>query len=157
MKTRDDSAALLEVRTSPIHGQGVFAARDIPAGTRIGRYGGRRYREHEHPGRADDSEVVYLFGLSDGSFIDGGRGGNATRFINHSCAPNCVAHEVRTGGRLNIEIEALHPIPAGAELYLDYALEVAESDEDTYPCLCGTQACRGTMAGPRPGGEAGPL
>jgi SET domain-containing protein len=39
----------------------------------------------------DEGGVTYLFALSDGATIDGSDGGNATRYINHSCRPNCVA------------------------------------------------------------------
>ncbi|RYH12641.1 MAG: SET domain-containing protein [Alphaproteobacteria bacterium] len=49
---------------------------------------------------------AYLFALSDGGYIDGRRGGNATRRLNHCCAPNCHAQEYRRpDGRLEIRIE----------------------------------------------------
>jgi uncharacterized protein len=135
----------LEVRSSTIHGRGVFAACDIPAGTPIGCYGGRRFQdEASHPGQTR-SGITYLFALSDGSFIDGARGGNATRFINHSCTPNCAALEVDTDGRLSVVIESLHPIGRGQELLLDYALETPATDVELFACRCGTRSCRGTM------------
>lgn len=126
----------------------MFATCDIPAGARIGRYGGQRFADGDpHPGK-EIPGLTYLFALSDGTYIDGARGGNATRFINHSCTPNCVALEVESDGRLNIVIQSLCPIGRGEELFLDYALEVAETDVDRHECRCGTPACRGTMAGP---------
>jgi SET domain-containing protein len=147
MTKKADLMSALDVRSSTIHGRGVFAAGAIPMGARIGRYGGRRFAGEDERLLARRQGPTYLFGLSDGSYIDGARGGNAMRFINHSCAPNCVALEVETDRGLSIVIEAMSLISLGQELLLDYALEIAESDVDLYACRCGTSACRGTMAG----------
>jgi SET domain-containing protein len=149
-KTRTRPAASpVEVRHSPIHGHGVFALRAIRRGRRIGHYAGRRYNAEEAAARDWDNVVTYVFGLSDGSLIDGGDGGNAMRHLNHSCAPNCQAYEV-TGadGVLGIEIEAARSIAAGEELFLDYSLVVDSEDGYGYTCRCGAAACRGTMAAP---------
>lgn len=136
----------VEVHTSTIHGSGVFARRRLPAGSRIGRYDGRRYSADEALQRAWDRRLTYVFGLSDGSVIDGSAGGNATRFINHSCAPNCAAYEVEDErGALHIEIEALRPVAHGEELFIDYKLGVAQGDPAHFGCRCGAAQCRGTM------------
>ena len=37
---------------------------------------------------------TFVFGLSDGRVIDGSRGGNSTRFLNHDCSPNYEAIEM---------------------------------------------------------------
>ena len=138
----------IAVRDSGIHGLGVFANRRIAAGKAIGRYDGRRYSAQEAATRDWNQAVTYVFGVSDGSVIDGAQGGNATRHINHSCAPNCVAYEITGGdGKLCIEIEALMAISSGAELLLDYALSVEEAVPDDYPCRCGALQCRGTLIG----------
>lgn len=138
----------LEVRDSAVHGKGVFATRTIARGSTIGRFTGRRYTARQQRGRDWDHGVTYLFALSDGSVIDGAEGGNATRFLNHSCAPNCVAHEVQdASGRPTIEFQALRRIPAGAELFLDYCLQVGDADPADYPCRCGAPSCRGTLVG----------
>ena len=138
---------IVDVRHSGVHGHGVFAARVIEAGSVVGRYTGRRYgpdEVHEHDW---DHDVTHVFGLSDGSVIDGADGGNATRYINHSCAPNCVAYEIEDdAGKLHVEIEALRRIPRGAELFLDYGLDVGDNDPGDYPCRCGVRRCRGTLA-----------
>jgi len=137
----------VDVRHSAIHGHGVFATQAIEPGSVIGRYAGRRHgpgQVHEHDW---DHDVTHVFGLSDGSVIDGADGGNATRYINHSCAPNCVAYEIEdAAGELQIEIEALRRIPRGAELFLDYGLDVGDADPLEYPCRCGVRRCRGTLA-----------
>jgi hypothetical protein len=84
----------VQVRHSPIHGHGVFAIKALPAGSPVGPYTGRRHTIEEVAARDWDNALTYVFGLSDGSVIDGAEGGNATRYINHSCAPNCVAFEL---------------------------------------------------------------
>jgi uncharacterized protein len=145
---RTASTTEIEVRRSGIHGQSVFALRDLSEGQVIGHYTGRRFAPDEsHPGWND--HLTYLFGLSDGSVIDGAQGGNATRYINHACEPNVEAVERRsTDGELSLEIRTTCAITAGAELFLDYALVIDGDDPAAYPCECGTGSCRGTMVAP---------
>jgi SET domain-containing protein len=141
----------IEVRSSPVHGTGVFATGFIAAGTPIGHYTGRRYAVADQQLRDWDNALTYIFGLSDGSVINGAEGGNATRHINHSCQPNCVAYEIESAdGSLHIEIESATRIRAGQELFLDYKLDAGaavESGGISYVCQCGAPGCRGTMLG----------
>lgn len=136
----------IEVRSSTIHGQGAFARRRLKTGERVGRYGGRRVTEAESAARDWDAALTYLFRLSDGSMIDGSDGGNATRHINHSCAPNCQAWEVEDEDGPAIVIEACRPIAAGEELFIDYSLDIGDDDPAAFVCRCGHEQCRGTMA-----------
>lgn len=132
------------VRRSSIHGLGLFANRSIAPGEEIGIYAGQRYDADCE--RAWEHALTYLFRLSDGTLIDGRDGGNGTRHINHSCEPNCSAYEVEgPEGVPTIVIEAQRAIASGEELYLDYALDVAEDDTSNYACACGASRCRGTM------------
>ena len=136
------------VRRSPIHGKGVFALRALRAGERIFQYRGlvTTWREAtRHYARRAETGHTFLFGLSDGRVIDGGRGGNGARWLNHACEPNCEA--VEDAGR--VYIEAIRDIEPGEELFIDYALEVppetAGESKNEYACRCGTRRCRGTM------------
>ncbi|NGM86208.1 SET domain-containing protein [Parapusillimonas sp. SGNA-6] len=139
------------VKQSTLHGTGVFAARDIPAGTRILEYCGARITPEEadarHPVNPDDPFHTFYFSLSCGKVIDGGKRGNDARWINHSCAPNCEAQEGPSGKR--VYIHALEDIPAGAELFYDYGLvmdgRITKTLREQYRCLCGAENCRGTM------------
>ena len=92
---------------------------------------------------------TYLFTLTQRTVVDGGAGGNVSRFINHSCEPNCEA--VIEDGR--IWIEADRTIPKGRELTYDYQYERVSdddaADERKYPCRCGARRCRGTILLPR--------
>lgn len=140
---------MLEIRPSDIHGQGAFASRPIAAGKRVAAYDGRRYSAAQAARRDWNAGLTYVFGLSDGSLIDAAEGGNATRHLNHSCEPNTIAYEeAGAHGRLVIVFYALRDIAAGEELFLDYQLQVDESDDPAvFACACASQACRGTMLG----------
>lgn len=132
------------VRRSKLHGNGVFAARKIPAGTRIIEYGGARISAKEadrrHPTNPDDPFHTFFFALSSGRVIDGGDNGNDARWINHSCEPNCEAQEGKHGKR--VYIVALQDIPRGTELSYDYGLvldgRITKALKEGYKCLCGT-------------------
>ena len=141
--------AHVEVRHSSVHGHGVFAARELPPGTLVGVYAGRRYAAHEACAMWDDG-LTYLFGLSDGTLIDGAQGGNATRHLNHACEPNCEAiEEYAEDGQLIVRIETITAVCADEELFLDYALDIDEGDHPSdYPCRCGLARCRGTLVAP---------
>lgn len=141
---RTPGRRIATVRTSPIHGSGLFALRDIAPGQHIGVYEGRRYDPDSD--REWDHRLTYVFGLSDGTLIDGSEDGNDSRRINHCCEPNCAAYEIEhEDGSLAIVIETVCPVQRGEELLLDYALDVGQADERDYRCCCGASACRGTM------------
>lgn len=140
-----------EVRDSALHGRGVFAARFIPAGTYILEYEGQRLSTEEadasEPSDPSDASHTFFFALSDGTIINGGVGGNDSRFINHSCEPNCEGHENDSGTR--VYIVTLRDIQPDEELLYDYALtiddELTPELQAQYRCLCGSEHCRGTM------------
>ena len=144
------SLAHVEVRHSSVHGHGVFAARELLPGALVGVYAGRRYAVHEASAMTWDDGLTYLFGLSDGTLIDGAQGGNATRHLNHACEPNCEAvEEYADDGQLTVRIETIMAVRAGEELFLDYALDIDAGDAPSdYPCRCGLARCRGTLVAP---------
>jgi SET domain-containing protein len=145
---------LYVVRSSTIHGRGVFAARYIRKGTRIVEYTGERIDNDEADRRYDDDKMkrhhTFLFTLDKDTCIDGAvaTGGGDASFINHSCDPNCEA--VITGKK--IFIHALRGIEPGTELAYDYQYErTGENDEELekfYLCKCGAANCRGTIMKP---------
>jgi SET domain-containing protein len=145
-----------EIRPSPMQGLGAFATRFIPAGTRLIEYAGRRLTPAEaeaaYPDVPGERHHTFLFAIEDevdGEWVevvvDAAVDGNAARFINHSCAPNCDA--VIEDARIWIEtIRDVHP---GEELAYDYAFVLPErhtpAAKRRYPCRCGAPTCRGTM------------
>jgi len=146
-----EACPLIEIRTSAVHGLGGFAIRDISSGTCVGIYAGRRFSEAQlldEDWTDWDSGQTYLFALSDGTTIDGAQGGNATRYLNHACNPNCLAvEEVDPTGKIIVRVVTTEAVPMGAELLLDYGLIIDASEKASdYPCQCGTPSCRGSMA-----------
>ncbi|HEX6632221.1 MAG TPA: SET domain-containing protein-lysine N-methyltransferase [Gemmatimonadaceae bacterium] len=137
------------IRNSPIAGKGAFATRRIPRGARIIEYTGERISQAEadrrYPYDPDASHHTFLFNLEEDVVVDGGVKGNASRFINHSCAPNCEA--VIEDGR--IWIYALKAIAPETELVYDYRFILDEphtpAAKRRYPCRCGAATCRGTI------------
>ena len=137
------------VRNSNVHGNGVFAARAIPAGTKIIEYGGKtisaKEADRRHPTNPDDPFHTFFFSISSGKVIDGNDEGNDARWINHSCRPNCEPVEV--DGR--IFIQTRRQVWRGEELTFDYGLVSDEPLTDAlkakYACRCGAKKCKGTM------------
>ena len=150
-----DTPPYYQVRRSSIQGRGVFAARRIPARTRIIEYTGEQISWAESDRRYDDTTMrrhhTFLFILTSRTVVDGAVGGNESRYINHSCAPNS---EAVIDGR-KIWIEAIRDIRKGEELAYDYQYErdgtESEVDERRYVCHCGARACRGSiLTAPKP-------
>lgn len=140
------------VKRSGIQGRGGFALRDIRKGERLIEYVGERVSWKEADSRYDDGKMgrhhTFLFSVTRQTVIDAGVDGNDSRFINHSCGPNCEAVDEK--GR--IFIEAIKRIREGEELTYDYSYErdktTTEEDEKLYLCRCGTAKCRGTILVP---------
>ncbi|RKH06434.1 SET domain-containing protein [Corallococcus sp. CA053C] len=141
-----------ELRQSPIQGLGAFATRRIRKGARIIEYIGERITQAEADVRYDDESMerhhTFLFNLDDDTVLDAGTVHNESRYINHSCEPNCQSL-IDKG---HIHIYALRTIEPGEELTYDYAYErTPEMDDDAeglYVCRCGTPSCRGTILAP---------
>lgn len=141
------------MRSSGVHGRGVFAATQIAAGVRLIEYKGERITWDEalrrHPHDPDHPNHTFYFALDNELVIDGKIGGNQARWINHSCKPNCEADEV--DGR--VFIHTLRDIEAGEELFYDYGLVLDERHtkklKKEYACYCGHSSCRGTMLAPK--------
>jgi SET domain-containing protein len=143
----------IQVRRSGVHGKGVFALRPIARGETIIEYKGEVITWPEalrrHPHNPKEPDHTFFFHVDDRHVIDANVGGNAARWINHACAPNCEADE--EDGR--VFIRALRAIRPGEELFYDYGLVIDERYTPTlkkkFACHCGARACRGTMLAPK--------
>jgi uncharacterized protein len=142
----------IEVRESPLHGMGVFATGRIESGTRILEYLGERVSHAEADRRYDHKEAhdnhTFLFIVDARTVIDAGVGGNAARFVNHACRPNCES--VIESRR--VFIDAARTIEPGEELTYDYQIQRERDDppeiDAIFACRCGLKGCRGTMLWP---------
>jgi len=143
----------IQVRRSPVHGKGVFALTKIRKGEVIIEYKGEiitwPQAQRRHPHDPNDPNHTFYFHIDDKRVIDAAVGGNAARWINHACKPNCEADEV--DGR--IFIKALRKLEAGEELCYDYGLIIDERYtkklKKQFECRCGAKKCRGTMLAPK--------
>ena len=143
----------IQVRRSGVHGKGVYALQRLDKGEQIIEYVGERITwakaQRRHPSNPDDPNHTFFFHIDDKNVIDAGVGGNAARWINHSCNPNCEADEEE--GR--VFIKSLRNIKAGEELNYDYGLIIDEPYtkklKAEYPCWCGSRHCRGTLLAPK--------
>ncbi|WP_213957211.1 SET domain-containing protein-lysine N-methyltransferase [Variovorax sp. dw_954] len=148
-----NSGRRIQTRRSEVHGNGVFAMQDIAEGETIVEYKGEviSWKEalRRHPHDPAQPNHTFYFHIDDKHVIDGKVNGNAARWINHACAPNCEADEQE--GR--IFIKALRDIAAGEELNYDYGLIIDEEYTPEllaeYPCWCGAETCRGTLLSPK--------
>jgi SET domain-containing protein len=138
------------VRRSGIHGRGVFATQHIRKGTAIVEYKGVRVSRDEAMAAPDsdlnDPAHTLLFELNDGRIIDASVRGNAARWVNHSCDPNCRTFEDENG---RVFIEARRNIRPGEELCYDYRLTIegplSKRERAKYVCRCGARKCRGSL------------
>lgn len=143
----------IDVKSSPIHGKGVFTARPIKKGDAVIEYKGERISwklaEKRHPHDPKDPNHTFYFSLEDGRVIDAKYGGNAARWINHSCKPNCETREGLFNGEPRVFVYAKRALKLGEELFYDYSLDiegkVTKQMKKDYECRCGAKKCRGTM------------
>jgi uncharacterized protein len=137
----------IEVRNSPIHGTGIFAACDISKGKKIIEYIGKKISKDEaekiaetqfEKGEKGSEGHVYIFEVNDDYDLDGNIPENTARFINHSCNPNC---ETEQDEKDKIWIIALRDIKKGEELSYNYCYDLDSYEE--HPCRCGSKNCIG--------------
>ncbi len=140
---------LFEVRHSPIHGYGVFAARRIRKGTTIIEYLGDRVSHAQADARYGAKDPndnhTFLFTVDAKTVIDAGVNGNEARYINHGCDPNCESTTVNK----RVFIETIRTIQPGEELSYDYQIQRDSDDapnvDEIFACHCGAKNCRGSM------------
>ncbi|MBS3072380.1 SET domain-containing protein-lysine N-methyltransferase [Candidatus Pacearchaeota archaeon] len=137
----------VKFRRSKIHSTGGFAAKDIPKGTKIIEYIGKKITKKQADKIADkemarhkrdkNNGAVYIFELNKKYDIDGNVSWNPARLINHSCSPNAET-EIK---KERIWIIATKKIKKGEEITYDYGYDI--DDWDNHPCKCGSKNCVG--------------
>jgi len=117
---KDTRYPRLYVARSKIHGLGLFAGEDIEWGRRLIEYQGERLPEKEVTRRQkfyDSVGFTCLIQFTSGEGVDGIRGGNESRFINHSVRPNVGALRE---GRWRLIFYSLDDIAKDQELTFNY-------------------------------------
>jgi hypothetical protein len=134
----------VEVRTSKIHGTGVFATRDLKKGEMVLTI------DDSDPvldrSRLTPEEIIHLdvFIGKDGkekvTFMK-----SPEKYINSSCDPNVHSRtDMKSGVR---SAYALKHIRRGEELSWDYAVNSWEEWENYAECMCGSPNCRKMIRG----------
>jgi hypothetical protein len=122
--------------------RGIFAKKDIAAGSIIGDYIGLIIPEKEEDDYEDGTEM-YLMYYDEGVTIFPNPEQPGIHVLNHSCEPNSWMYTYK-GHTLYF---ALRKIFKGEELTVSYQLSPLEDDCEPciHTCHCHTPSCTGTM------------
>lgn len=131
---------------SPGRGWGLQTCQALAAGDFVMEYVGELIDEKECERRLAELHIeniqnFYFLTLEKDRIIDAGPRGNMSRFINHSCDPNCETQKWTVNGDTRVGIFAIRDIPAGTELTFNYNLECRGNERIT--CACGSRNCSG--------------
>lgn len=130
-----------EKRPSGIAGRGLFARQAIAAGEIVAVKGGvimdaaafALVRDQVSPAEIQIEDDLYIAPRTSDE-VDAN-----ILCLNHSCRPN-------VGVRGQISFVAMHDVPAGAELTIDYAM-IDGDPAERMACTCGMPECRGVVTG----------
>lgn len=122
------------VRTSRIHGRGLFAAAALPARKKIGEVSGRLVPLPQARTRVERQAQIYLVELGPRLALDCSEG-NEFRHLNHSCEPNCYLRVIRH----RVEVYTRTAIAKGCELTVDYG---ETPHRGGMRCSCQSARCR---------------
>uniref|UniRef100_A0A8D2DER7 Histone-lysine N-methyltransferase NSD2 n=1 Tax=Sciurus vulgaris TaxID=55149 RepID=A0A8D2DER7_SCIVU len=133
-------------------GWGLVAKRDIRKGEFVNEYVGELIDEEECMARirhAQENDIThfYMLTIDKDRIIDAGPKGNYSRFMNHSCQPNCETLKWTVNGDTRVGLFAVCDIPAGTELTFNYNLDCLGNEKTV--CRCGASNCSGFL-GDRP-------
>ncbi len=121
-------------------GRGLYATKNIKAGTKIINYRGKiiTNKEVENSDKFDNKKPIYLFTLNKKYTLDGDFPWNIAGLINHSCNNNCDYE----GKGLKIWVTAIKDIRKGEEFTCDYGFGY-DKDYKQFPCKCQSKNCCG--------------
>ncbi|XP_062832046.1 histone-lysine N-methyltransferase NSD2 isoform X2 [Anolis carolinensis] len=133
-------------------GWGLIAKRDIKKGEFVNEYVGELIDEEECMARikyAHENDIThfYMLTIDKDRIIDAGPKGNYSRFMNHSCQPNCETLKWTVHGDTRVGLFAVCDIPEGTELTFNYNLDCLGNEKTV--CKCGAPNCSGFL-GDRP-------
>lgn len=131
-------------------GYGLKALEDLEPGEFVMEYVGevldyqlfkKRSKQYSKAGQ----QHFYFMAINPEEIVDATVKGNISRFINHSCDPNCETQKWTVNGTLRVGFFVRKPIKKGEEITFDYKYEVY--GKEAQKCFCGTDICRGWLGG----------
>ncbi|KAK9844222.1 hypothetical protein WJX81_008646 [Elliptochloris bilobata] len=141
----------LLLRRSGIAQLGVYTTEYIMAGELVIEYCGELVRRPVADARErayaaqGDAGACYMFAIDADHIVDATRKGNLSRFINHSCSPNCKARIVEVDRRRRVFYFASRQLAPGEELTIDYCLSGKADAGAVVACSCRAPNCRGLL------------
>merc|ERR1712062_73707 len=134
----------LEVIRTSWGGNGLKSLEKIKRGEFVVEYVGEMISLKESKRRLDEDNKkgitnFYQISLDKNRIIDSGREGNISRFMNHSCNPNCTTTTWSVGGDKRIGIFSIKDIEPDEELTFNYQLMQAGNRKTK--CLCKSENC----------------
>lgn len=152
--------SLYEIRTSEIHGYGLFASSSIKSETPITELLGE-YISHEESlerikvYQSSDVELKDIIGKSRGRIehpghmifridqtwdLDATKAGSCARFVNHSCSPNCeIRPHIDPAGAVHLVLQSVKDVKEGEELTFNYEDLGALNG---FTCSCKSPSCQ---------------
>eukprot|EP00511_Aplanochytrium_stocchinoi_P005385 CAMPEP_0204838734 /NCGR_PEP_ID=MMETSP1346-20131115/31738_1 /ASSEMBLY_ACC=CAM_ASM_000771 /TAXON_ID=215587 /ORGANISM="Aplanochytrium stocchinoi, Strain GSBS06" /LENGTH=243 /DNA_ID=CAMNT_0051974953 /DNA_START=116 /DNA_END=847 /DNA_ORIENTATION=- len=118
---------------------------DIEYGDFVIEYVGEVLDLETSQDRLDDEKSdrhFYQMELEQDRIVDAKTKGNLSRFVNHSCDPNCRVEKWCINGVMRLGFFAKQSIAAGTELTYDYKFY---TNDKALVCRCGADNCRGTL------------
>uniref|UniRef100_A0AAJ7WRR0 [histone H3]-lysine(36) N-trimethyltransferase n=1 Tax=Petromyzon marinus TaxID=7757 RepID=A0AAJ7WRR0_PETMA len=142
--------AKVEVFKTDKKGWGLRTSVDLQAGTFVLEYCGEVLDYKEFKTRAKEyarnkNIHFYFMALKNEEIIDATLKGNCSRFMNHSCDPNCETQKWTVNGQLRVGFFSRRLVPAGTELTFDYQFQ--RYGKEAQKCFCGSANCRGVLGG----------
>ncbi|KAK8784056.1 hypothetical protein V5799_009582 [Amblyomma americanum] len=127
-------------------GWGLRTLETLSSGTFVMEYVGEvltpeEFRKRVKQYARDNNQHYYFMALRSDEIIDATQKGNVSRFINHSCDPNCETQKWTVNGELRIGFFTRRPLRAGEELTFDYQFQ--RYGKEAQRCHCESSNCRG--------------
>lgn len=137
---RFEQSFQLHLVMTPIR-YGIVTENYIRAGDFIIEYTGEVIYGSDAQARSDKRYMVQLpqgaSAVNEVIYIDAQHCGNASRFINHSCNPNCEMYACNWANTIRLGISARRDIDSFTELCFSYG----KGNLELFSCCCGAERC----------------